>query len=750
MTDRIQLITIETTIVPTIKRQLISIETSAASRARQQLVTFETDIHPPLTVGVEIAESLVSDIFFDGNDEIEIAEKIESLIVFPQTFTIVGDVEIAEHACSITSEPKLLIIQGTIEIAEEADHVFQTEITFEPTVKEAIQPTAFNSAFFTERFQTCYQVIINGVDYSEVVIDVLNINKSDNSVVSFDVSIMSQRELMDFIFKEIKINMSATDAFGKLEIIEPIVIGQIIAVDKNAKTGIYNLSCLDYGGFHNTLGEYISKEITPMIDAEIIITTEGTIDTGHKPILSVRVRTDDPEDPIRDGTDYFVNPLAGTITVPETSRLVGSETMFDYEYPDNFDTLEELMDSIAAEKGWTLDKSDVTIEEYTEPSKHPIITLSDESIIDMIRKFCELSAAKIDTSLFPTMRMYSELVNFFKAPIRQFTYERDMIDGSLDLGINVEGFINKQIVTSGNKVFPNAELGDGEVIKTDHGIIPFEPTGPHFNYSGTPAFGRPSKAQVQADIDAFLLTIPTKKVIYEIIVDDPSITNSDIIPYGQWFRTEPTIYVGFPNTNLELDSDGNQIARDGDNVTDLSSLGGLTGFRDIVRDDWQKVVEGGVIKFQLLSTIIVQDNIDGAIPTETFTVGYEGATFAADITAQPVSYNQGSLDTNVEVTACRPATGTNDIYGDTYENAYIETAEQAGNIANSILLTKGNVYSSIFTIPLHKGSNLRIGDRITIYFNNNREHTGLIKELDYSVDFNTASAIVTIRTEGVK
>lgn len=704
--NRTQVICIESSlIVPIEMRQVVTVHTSSAE--------------PPV---IEIAESMTSDVEFQG-DVIHIAESISSIISFPQIFDITGDVKIVENICSVTSEPKLIILIGNVSITENTTSIVTTDLTIISDINESISLNLFKTVNIGVKFQTCYEVLINDVDYSRNIIGTLNVSKVDNAVVSFDIDVMSERDLMDFIYQEIKISLVASDENGKLEDIKPIVIGQITGVNRDVKSGIYSLSCFDYGGIHNMVSEFVSKEVTPMIQAEILIDSEGSADTGHKPILSVRVRTDDPEDPIEDGTDYFVNPLAGTITIPETSRLVGNATIFDYEYPDNFDTLEDLMDNIAAEKGWTLDKSDVTIEEYTESSKHPIITLSDESIIDMIRKFSELSAAKIDTSLFPSMRMYSELNNFFKAPSKSFSYEDDIIDGTLQLGINVDSYINKQTVTSANKVFPNAELGDSEVLLVESGIVPFE-TIDTINYGG---IGRPSFTDAHAEASDLYVTLEPK-VVATVTIDDPSITNSSVTPSGQWFRIEPTIFTGFP-----------AIVPDG-----LIGVPGLTEFRDIVTGDWTKQINEGSVTFSLISQPVLIDT------GGWFTVGYEGATWTATINGQPVSYNQGTLASNVEVTACRPAAGKGDIFGDTYENAYIETTEQAGNIANSILLSKGNVYNTSFSIPLHKVGNLRVGDKIDILYRNKREHSGIIKEINYDVNFDSGSAVVVIITRGIK
>jgi hypothetical protein len=722
MTDRIQAFTIETSTVPIIRTQLIGMETTSVPIRRKQLIEIESA--RPFLDTVEIAESIESDIFFDPAELVEIAESISSTIVFPQTFTIVGDVEIAERACSITSEPKLLILQGDVEISEKAESTISTIITIPSDIKISEEPISLADTNLNVSYQTCYQVIIGSDDYTENIIGELSISKLDNSIVSFDIDLMSQRDLMDFIDQNIVVTLIATDENGDLTSVSPIVIGKITGVVKDIKTGIYNISCFDYGGIHNTVGEFISKEITPILTGSILIETSGTIDTGHKPILSVRVQVDDPDDPIKDGTDYFVNPLAGTITVPETSRLVGNATMFDYDYPDNFDTLSDLMDSIANEKDWLLDKSEVTISEYTSKDKHPIITLSDESIIDIIRKFSELSAAKIDTSLFPNMRMYSELNNFFKAPVRSFSYEDDMLDGTLELGINVDGYINKQIVTSGNKVFPNAELGEEEVLLQTTNVIPFEIIDT-VNYGG---IGRPAKGDAQVEAEQIFYTLAPKTVL-TLTIDDPSITNSFIEDVGNWFRIEPV----FATQQWALITTDNYLTFDG-----------LTGFRPIVNTDWKKTILEGAIKFELTSQPVMMD------AGGWFTIGYEGCVSVATIKGQPVSYNQGTLDNNVEVTACRPATGKNDIYGDTYENAYIETVEHASNIANSILLTKGNVYGSNFIIPLHKANNLRIGDKIDVYVANVRQHSGIIKALDYNINLDNAESTVTITTGGIK
>jgi hypothetical protein len=526
---------------------------------------------------------------------------------------------------------------------------------------------------------------IDGEDYSSATEGEANVTRQDNAAATFSLIIKNTtRKPAEFINKEIEIAFQAADENGIVADYIPLFKGIIKRVSFNESIpGALNLSGYDYGGVHGSPGELISDDITSVLTGSKYITGTGTYSTGFAPIWAVTYTgTDD----IVDGRDYFVNTLTGEIVVPITSNFNFTPGGLTFSYAVPFESMKKQIEDVIARKGWSLQEDGVTITDYTAPAKQPVLSVSDESIIDITRKFLELSGAKAETNRFPNMRVYSETENIIGADnhvIDESIYYED----SLDIDINIDDLITEQTVRSVAKTFANIQIGSSEELagKSEH---------------------------------------VAKDVLMDVIAWGP-------VTYSMVPKTLAEVRISKSNTNSVSFVAGGTFDIIG---TDIN----------IQDSDWTQTIEDNDIVFRLK----VMPKI--AILFFRVIVYYPGADWTLTVNGTKINYGDGTVEQTVEVTGSRPITGISDtLAGDVYEHPWAETAPHCGKCANSILTERGNIYKATCEMPLHKAPAMQIGDKINIKRSGSVVFKGIIKTLDYSLNTETAEAPVSIEAKGV-
>ena len=528
-------------------------------------------------------------------------------------------------------------------------------------------------------------VFIGGVDYTFNIFDTVNVNRRDNGAATFSITINSNAKAASFINQAVSIAFQAADENGVIADYVPIFKGVVKRVVFNESDRAYTLSGYDYGGVHQIPGEFISSNITEVLDGSVWIGSSGTIATGFAPIWGV---TYSGTEDIVDGRDYFVDTLNGEILVPISSNFLNSPGGLSFKYANPFSTLKAMMENIAALKGWTLNDAALTLADYSTPAKQPVLSVSDESVIDIVRKFLELSGAKIETNLFPSMRIYSELDNLTGGDnhvIDESIYYED----SLSFSISFEDLLTEQTVRSVGKTFANIEIGASETLASESGSV---------------------TTDLLYDVAGYVdLTIPA---------------------------LQPRLIAEVRITKANINSIGHTAGG-----TFIHLFGSATNIQD---SDWIQSEEGNEIVFRL------QARPDIDVFTVRTIVSYPGASWTLTITGTKIEYGEGTIEQTVEVTSTRTVTGLSEtLAGDVYENPYIETATHAANCANAILCEHGNVYEMACEVPLHEAAAFQIGDKINVERSSSVIFKGVIKSLDYSINTESANSPVAITAKGV-
>lgn len=599
-------------------------------------------------------------------------------------FTYIGDVSLKLTPESIIAAALSYVGNLSLTLTPESGidphHNYTGALTLSLTPDSV---TTFNTG---KAYSVMASVFITGADYSKVLIGEVNVTREDNAAATFSITVKdSTKKAAEFLNREIKIAFQVADNQADVVAYVPIFTGQIKRAAFNEREpNIFTLTGYDYGGIHGTPGEYISSDITDVITGSVFISGSGTFSTGFAPIWGV---TYSGTGDIEDGRDYFVNTLTGEIIVPLSSNFNNTPGGLSFSYSTYFDTLKKLMENIADTKGWNLLEDGVTLVDYSAKSKQPVLSLSNESVIDIIRKFLEMSGAKCETNLFPVMRIYSETTNLTGAD-NHILDETIIYEDSLNIDISLDELITQQKVRSVAKTLANIEIGAGEEIASRSG-----------------------------------------SVAAEIIFD--AISWSFVLP--EWIVPKIIVEVKVPKTNIF-------------GVTHVAG-GTLSAFgvtENIQNSQWTQTIEANDIVYRL--SIMPFVNILFA----RIIVAYPKADWTLVVNGTKIKYGEGVIEATVEVTGARAVTGISDtLSGDMYEHPYVETAAHAGNIANAILTELGNVYSMSCEIPIHTAGAMEIGDKINVKRGVDTIFKGIIKTLDYSLNTETAESPVGIEAKGV-
>ena len=598
-------------------------------------------------------------------------------------------------------------------LAEFTGHRFTATYSLALSPNSAVDPkysyTATYSLAFTPALPTSYNtglpysvypvVRIAGVNVSNILQGQVSVTLADSAAGTFEITIYDAvSKPASYINKEISIGFQAADGTGVTVFSETLLIGLITATPFNERTRtLITLTGYDYSGIHSTRGELVSREITPTTEGSIMITGAGTFSTGQAPIWGVKLDDENREDVV-DGTDWFASTLDGTITVPITSNFITTPGGLKYSYAVPFGNIKNILENIAGIKGWILREDGIVVNEsdYTSPAKQPIISLSDESVIDIITKLLELTGGKLRGNLYPNMSIYNELTNLIGADNHILT-EADYIDGSMDITPDIDGLLTEQTVRSVAKTYAAIDISASALIKEESGS-----------------------------------TLP--RIIFNLSANNPAITTTFYTVKS--FIAEVTI----PKSNIFSISHtaSGQFTPLGAEAQEPYN---------IVDSDWTQTIKENEIIYRLETwplTIIVFEGKNGF----RLWLYTPAADWTLTINGQTVGYGE-TVEQTVSVTATRPVTGISTaLVGDAEEHPWMETTVQGENLANAILVTAGNFYFANSDHPLHKHPTMKIGHKVNIKRGAATIYKGLCKRLSYTLDLETAAAAVGINLEG--
>ena len=540
-------------------------------------------------------------------------------------------------------------------------------------------------------------VIIDGVNESPNISGVVVVTREDNTaarfkcVLEFDQTLSPPRKPTELINKIVEINFAAADMDGVVADYVPIFIGLCKHVTFNEDQQGMVITGYDYGGAHQTKGEFVSADVTDVLTGSIHIASAGTHSLGHSPVWGL-IWTGNPV--VTDGEDYFINTLTGAIIVPFSSRILQFPGTFEYSYQNPFASMKEIIQSVATLKGWTLQEDNVTIADYSDTSQHPVLSLSDESIIDVCRKFLEMSGAKVESNLFPDLRVYSEVQNVINTVNTHTVDESKIFENTLTFNIDFDNILNEQTTRSVQKINANVVIGAQEEIA---------------KFSGS-----------QGTVDP--RTVQTEVVIF---------INFDL---------------GTPTVLVE-----HRIRKTGLNSISFSASGRFHAvfFSDSFEESingasWNSFIDGDDIVIQLKHVIVVLKSGNSTMWT------FPAVEYQLTVNGSKINYGDGTIEDIKIVTTQRPITGISQtLKGDVYENAYIETNQHCANINNAILLEHGNPYTAQFELPVFEGKDMNIGDRVNIERDLSVRFAGIIKILSYSINLLNGENSIFITAKGV-
>ena len=540
-------------------------------------------------------------------------------------------------------------------------------------------------------------VIIDNINESNYIHGMVSVTREDNAAARFnlqldqDQSIPLLKKPIEFINKTISISFAAADMDGIVLDYIPIFVGIIKGVQFNEDQKLLRLSGYDYNGIHQTRGEYISDNITSVLTGSIGAGSAGTLITGHNPIWGVVWVGSSA---VKDGEDYFIDTQNGQIVIPVSSRILQFPGHFNYNYADHFDSMRDIIQAIASQKNWVIEEDEVVIADYTATAAHPVLSLSDESVIDTCGKFLELSGAKLEGNLYPKLRVYSEVENWIN-PINTLIVDEDVIfANTLTYNIDFEDLLNEQTTRSVQRVNANIAIGASEPI-----------------------------AEFTADAPS----------------TNPFTVQGDVVYAWGLDLSTPAVLAT------------HRISKQGLNSISLSSSGRFHLFHTfeqfeetIDSNSWNMFVDGDDYVLQLSHTVVV---IGGG---GVLLYAYPAFEYTLTVNGSKISYGGGSPEDVRVVTSQRPITGiTETLKGDVYENPYIETDTHCVNINNAVLLEYGNPYTAQFEIPVFVGRNAQIGNRVDIQRSNSTIFSGIIKTLNYQMDLADGNNKIVVGAKGI-
>ncbi|MCP4989383.1 MAG: LamG domain-containing protein [Colwellia sp.] len=540
--------------------------------------------------------------------------------------------------------------------------------------------------------------IIDGVNESNNIAGAINITREDNTAARFkcilelDQTLSPARKPAELINKEVSFSFSAAGMDGVVADYIPIFTGICKHVEFNDDIRSIIMSGYDYGGAHQTRGEYVSANVTDVLTGTAYASSATTLSLGHAPVWAVEWGGNSA---VKDGEDYFINTMNGEIIIPISSRILQFPGTFTYNYMNPFDTMRDIIQGVMSLKGWTVEEDNVTIVDYSSTAEHPVLSLSNESTIDICRKFLELSGAKVETNLFPALRVYSEVQNVINTVNTHTVDEGIIFENSLSYRIDFDRIINEQTTRTVQKINANVEIGSGSTIA--------EFTGSRQD-------------------------------------TDPRTVQQDVVWWSQFDLSVSYVVAEHRISKVGLNSIG--FSSTGSFSTALIPFD--TYSKTITGADWNFFTDGDDYVIQLKHNII---KLEGGgieywtIPSFEYTLTVTGST---------IDYGEGTIEDIKSVTAQRPISGISEtLAGDVYENAYAESEEHCSNINDAILLEHGNPYTCQFEVPVFEGKTFNIGDRINIERDSSTRFAGIIKKLSYTINLTDGQNAIAVNAKGV-
>jgi hypothetical protein len=608
-------------------------------------------------------------------------------------FNYLGDIPVSVTPTSVYSAS--FAYKGNIAVNVVPASIIDPHFSYLGNIGVSIKPASIIDFSPGLPYIVQASVTIGGLSYTNSLLGVINVNRQDNAATTFSLTVSSPLKPSSFLDKEIKIAFYVTDGAGNMVTFSPVVIGKIRGSIFTDGIEEIVLSGYDYSGVHNSFGELVSQDITTVLTGGVYADSAGQIDTGFAPIWAVNYQGDNED--IVDGQDFFVSTLTGKIEIPVSSNLINSPGGIGFSYMDPFASLKALIESIVAIKGWVVAEDGITMADYSATTKQPVISISNESIIEAVRKLIELSGAKVDANLYPALRIYSETVNLIGADNHIIDETTKYFEDSLEYDTDMDDLITKQTVRSVAKTFANVEISASTEIANKSGIATRINVHSQFFYS-------------QSDVD-FILQLMASMQAKKIV--EVRISKSNMF-------------------SVSHVAGGTTISRFAGNEVSIQD------------SDWIQTVDDENIIYSLWVNPLIE-----AVTAQAF-ISYPGANWSLVINGTTIDYGEGTIEETVEVTGTRDVTGINgDLIGDVYENAYIETATHAGNIVNAILTDRGNFYKASFLMPLHESATMEIGDKLNIEKTSITRFKGIIKELNYSLNTETAEATTGVTVKGV-
>lgn len=612
--------------------------------------------------------------FSDGNftysNDVDVVVESSFLVEVP-TYEVVGDVDVVVGSSFIV-EPEQSVVMDVDVVIEDVSLV--TVATAVPFLVKAL-------------------VTIDGVPVSDRLQDVVNIVRGENRAATFSFVISDfVSKPASFLGNDVEITFQLADENGDTVSSSVKIIGVIDSATQRQSDKAIALSGTDKLGAHRNTGNYISEAVTPVLTGSISLSAAGTFATGFSPIWGVQYTGSDTE--VVDGQDYFVDTLLGNITVPISSNFLNTPGDLTFEYGVYFPTAQALIEHVVGRKGWVLQLDGVAIADYSAVSKQPVLSITNESALDVGRKLAEPSGVKFEGNLFPNLRAYSEYVNI-TGPDNHILDESMYYSGAdgsgppLVLSSSIKSALTEQTISSVAKTFSSISVSESSEV---------------LNTSGTVAI------EIILDVTTWSLVLPVfvPKALVEIRISKSNVAAVTWVASGSFEYFGATI--------------------------------------DIQESDWVQSFEGGDIVLRLSSLPVAAILSFGF----RFVVGYPNMAWALVVSTEDISYGEGAVEQTVSVKQVRPIAGVSEaLVGDVIEHPYVETAAQGANLGNAVLTRRGNIGMMSCGIPAHKDPGMEIGDKINIKTNGVTKFTGVIDQLAYSHNTHTAETPIHILASGL-
>lgn len=600
-------------------------------------------------------------------------------------------------------------------------------------------------------------VIIDGSNEAKRLYGTMNIEKGSNQAGQFSISLSTSTVGADLLEKEIILSFAAADEDGDITQGEQILIGKIRNTEYQVESDTLQLSGYDYGGVHNTLGERLSTNVHKIKTGTIGINTSGTHSTGKTYIFDVAVDnpSDTEENNPEDGTDYFVDQINGDIYVPVNSKLIGSDFILSYRFAKYFNNIKEMLDKIAGYKGWTLsEESGAAIEDYDATTDQPLVYMDNDSVIELLKKFYELSGSKLDTSLFPILRVYNEVTNFDGSTVNTHNTSSIYIE-TVNVNTSHDNLLTNQTVESVIDVYQTIDVDSDFQEALDKSDETLNEELIWFIDFLNDVEGGNAYNEAQAKYND---TISEKQRFYQdakFNISSANVSDTQITVTGNFRfsfvagQTGTTYGSSAPSTFKDLTLP--KFSSRSWSYTDISSV--ETEYTSaITSGDWvTDIADDGdlEIKLKKVAEWIEYPYITNNTNKRIHKIFYPAAEFDLTVSIKEIDYGEPTNSELISVDAEQTIDGISvTLEGDVIQHPYAKKQEHLEAFVDSIMFSHGHKYTSSYQIPLHKATNLKLGQKTVINTIGSKSITGVLTKINYRIDLSTGSGIATLTLYG--